>query len=267
MRHSSEEDLILAYFEEASDRTLEHLRACGLCRRELERLREVMDATRSLAVPDPGADYGRRVWRRLEPRLRAEETAPVPEAGLLERLVEWWRRAGAGWAPGRQLGWALATLVLVAGAFLFGRLGAPAPAVPQVATSAGTERVLLVALGVHLERSRVLLRELDNGGSEITAAKLASRADRLLDDNRLYRLAAGAAGEKSAALALAELERVLVDLSHLDPDDAALADVRQRQRRRGLLWKLEVLATTVEDRRDAPWASREAIGDDHETSI
>src|SRR3989442_12763778 len=80
MRHVTEEELI-AYREGlASQRAVisQHLAACEECRAELQRIEAVLAALDTLPVPDPGADYGRRVWQQIAPRLP-------------EKRARWWR--------------------------------------------------------------------------------------------------------------------------------------------------------------------------------
>jgi len=66
MKHMTEEELI-AFREgvvEPRAAISDHLAACQECRAELERIEAVLTALDSLPVPDPGADYGRRVWQQ-----------------------------------------------------------------------------------------------------------------------------------------------------------------------------------------------------------
>ncbi len=64
MKHMTEEELI-AYREGVADQGAlisKHLAACEECRTELERIEAVLAALDTLPVPDPGVDYGRRMW-------------------------------------------------------------------------------------------------------------------------------------------------------------------------------------------------------------
>ena len=71
------------------------------------------------------------------------------------------------------------------------------------------ERVLLVAVGDHLERSRVLLVEWMNE-SEGAAPR---GAEELLRTNRLYRASAERDGDADVADVLLELERALLEIA------------------------------------------------------
>src|SRR4029077_8902145 len=67
MKHMTEEELI-AYREGVAEQRVtisEHLAACEQCRGELERIEAVLAALDTLAVPDPGTDYGRQVWKEI----------------------------------------------------------------------------------------------------------------------------------------------------------------------------------------------------------
>src|SRR3981189_3949762 len=71
MKHRTEEELI-AYREGVAEQRAvfsERLAACEECRVEWERIEAVLAALDTLPVPDPGADYGRQVWRAIAPRL------------------------------------------------------------------------------------------------------------------------------------------------------------------------------------------------------
>jgi len=80
MKHMTEEELI-AYRESMSAQpagVAEHLAECGECRGELQRIEAVLAALDALPIPDPGEDYGRRVWQKIAPR-------------LTEKPARWWQ--------------------------------------------------------------------------------------------------------------------------------------------------------------------------------
>src|SRR6266446_5997292 len=107
MRHVTEEELI-AYREGlTSQRSVisEHLAACERCRAELQRIEAVLAALDTLPMPDPGADYGRRVWQQIAPRLP-------------EKRARWWH----AWMQPRQLAALGAMAALVLAAFYIGRV-------------------------------------------------------------------------------------------------------------------------------------------------
>jgi anti-sigma factor RsiW len=80
MKHMTEEELIAFREGVAEQRAVisDHLAACEECRGEFERIEAVLAALDMLPVPEPGADYGRRVWREIAPR-------------LAEKPVRWWQ--------------------------------------------------------------------------------------------------------------------------------------------------------------------------------
>src|SRR5207244_11564027 len=103
MRHIREEYLI-AYREEVAERRTviaDHLSACEKCRAEMERIEAVLAALDTLPVPDPGADYGRQVWKEIAPRLE-------------EKRGRWWRV----WLEPRRLAAAGAGMALIIAAFV-----------------------------------------------------------------------------------------------------------------------------------------------------
>ncbi len=238
MKHLSEEQLILYHYGEADDpRGLEaHLAACKECRATFQSLHAMLVAI-ELPVPERDDSYGRQLWARLAPHL-----ATAPAGGW--RWSEWWQ-------PRR---WALAGAVvtLVLAAFLLGRFW-PRPAeVAQPIPPQVRERILLVAVGDHLERSEMVLIELmnteGNGGVDISPEQ--ARAGDLVEENRLYRLTAERAGEVGVASVLEELERVLLEIanspSHLSSPE--LAQFRRRLEAKGILFKVRVIGSQVRER-------------------
>ena len=82
MKHATEEELYRYRDGQAKGREAmaAHLKECAECRAELARLEAVFAALDALPVPDPGEDYGARVWSQIAPRLP-------------ERRARWWE----GW--------------------------------------------------------------------------------------------------------------------------------------------------------------------------
>ena len=71
MRHPNEEELIAYREGETAQREgiATHLAGCEECRKELEHIDAVLAALDALPVPNPGEEYGARVWQQIEPRL------------------------------------------------------------------------------------------------------------------------------------------------------------------------------------------------------
>jgi anti-sigma factor RsiW len=76
MKHLSEEQLIAYQDGETSgrDTAAAHINSCTECQAELNRLAEMLAAYQALPVPDPGEDYGRRVWQQIAPRLKEKRS-------------------------------------------------------------------------------------------------------------------------------------------------------------------------------------------------
>src|SRR6185312_10214197 len=125
----------------------------------------------------------------------------------------WWRTPRRWAAIG-----AIAALVGIA--FLAGRQSAPAPELaknppPQVVR----ERVLMVALGDHLERSQVVLLEVAHASDAADVSLVRDEAEDLAGSNRLYRQTALQIGDRKTADVLDQLERVLLEIAHSSPDE------------------------------------------------
>jgi hypothetical protein len=239
----SEEELILHYYGEEADAFAaeQHLEECAECRAHLSALQRVLNVVDSLPVPERGEEYAAEVWRRIERRLPAS------------RL--WWKLEGPwGWAGAAA---ALASLVVVA--FLAGRMfptagRKPAP-VETAADRQNGERVLLVAVGDFLERSQMVLIELNHanpsGQADISAEQ--QRAADLASENRLYRQTALQTGNTEMAGVLDDLERVLVEIAHEPPQmgPKELENLQHRLESAGILFKIRVLGTNVKKKQEA----------------
>jgi hypothetical protein len=115
------------------------------------------------------------------------------------------------------------------------------------------ERVLLVAVGDHLDRSQMVLAELSNapdGKGKIDISSEQQIAQDLIDDNRLYRQTARSTGDTAVASVLDDLERVLVEVanspSEVTPEQ--FDQLRQEIRDRGLVFKVRVIGSQVQQR-------------------
>src|SRR6516164_7153817 len=106
MNHMSEEELIAYRDGQARGREsfAAHLNECAQCQREMARLDAVFAALDAMPVPDPGEDFGRRVWQQISPRLP-------------EKRHHWWQTL----LEPRRLVFAGAVAALILLAFLLGR--------------------------------------------------------------------------------------------------------------------------------------------------
>jgi hypothetical protein len=239
MKHYSEEELILyRYGESAEAEAIErHLGECKRCRAEHEALRGALETIDSAPLPSRGEDYPEQVWRRVADRVPQRSAAPWTT------WLTWPRLALAG---------SVATLLVVA--FLVGRDVGVDQGIRSVNPIPETvrERILLVAVGNHLERSQRLLIELVNAdsASEVDVSQSRPVARALAANNRVYRRTAATSGQEALAGVLDELERVLLELAN-GPDNlsaAELADFRKDVEGRGLLLKVRVLGDDARER-------------------
>lgn len=245
MKHLTEEELI-AYREDVVEQRAaisEHLAACEECRAELERIEAVLAALDTLPVPDPGADYGRRVWQQIAP-------------GLPEKREHWWQSL----LEPRRLGAVGAIVVLAVAAFVAGRFTKRNRVEDNIASKEQVrERVLVVAVGEHLGRSEMMLVELSNAEPSNPAQKQVNisaeqhRAEDLLQENRLYRQTALQEGDAGLASVLGELERVLLDVAH-SPEEVTpkqLEAIRRKIEARGILFRVRVVGKELQQRQEA----------------
>jgi hypothetical protein len=247
MRHRTEEELIGYRDGEAKEREdiAAHLKECNECREELTRIEAVFGALDAMPIPDPGDDYGERVWQRIAPRLD-------------EQKSRWWH---AFIVPQRlvALGGVVALMIL---AFVAGRITRrPAPVGEQADVAKVRERVLVVAVGEHLGRTEMVLMELENapeqkGQKTINISETQRRAEDLVEENRLYRQTALKEGDRAMVGTLDELERVLLDIAN-SPEQvtpAAFETIRKRIEAQGLLFKVRVVKQGLDERRANPEA-------------
>ena len=247
MKHRTEEELI-AYRDGATDERaaiVAHLSECAECREDLARIEAVFAALDAVPIPDPGEDYGGRVWQKISPRLG-------------EKQARWWESL---FVPQRvaALGGIVALVIL---AFFAGRITRhTAPASEQMDAAKVRERVLVVAVGEHLGRTEMVLMELENspaqkGEKTINISETQRRAGDLVEENRLYRQTALKEGDQAMAGMLDELERVLLDIAN-SPDElspAAFETIRRRIEAQGLLFKVRVVKQGLDERKANPGA-------------
>jgi hypothetical protein len=246
MKHMTEEELIAYREGVAKERPgiAEHLAACQDCRAELQKIEAVLAALDTFPVPDPGDDYGRRVWQQIAPLLP-------------EKPARWWQ----AWFQPKRLATLGAVAALVVAAFWIGR-SARIGGTPDLNANKEQirERVLVVAVGEHLGRSEMMLVELSNAGPSDPAQKQVNiaaeqhRAEDLLEENRLYRQTALQDGDARLASVLDELERVLLDVAH-SPENvtpAQLEKIRQKIEAQGILFKVRVVSKDLQQRQKGP---------------
>jgi hypothetical protein len=242
MNHLSEEQIVLHYYGDAEEapEIERHLNACPDCRAEFARVQSTLRQIEPLQVPEPLEGFEAKTWLNLRDRL--------PEkGGFLRRLF------------GAQQKWALAgaMVLLVAAAFLAGRFW-PRP-VQQIAhqpAQVDPQRIVLVAVGDHLERSQMLLVEIMNSDAKgpINFSSEQAEARELLDSNHLYRVSAQQAGDPQVARLLDQLGRVLAEIANGPAEVSAsdLQQVRHTIQSEGLLFKVRVVGSEVNSRARRP---------------
>lgn len=240
MNHLSEEQIVLHCYGDADDApAIEgHLRACAECRERLGHVQGLLSQIEPTDVPEPPAIFEEKTWLRIRDRL------PQRHSGLQQ------------WIFGTAGKWALGGVValLIAAAFFAGRFwprtadnntqAKLAPADPQ--------KIVLVAVGDHLERSQMLLVEIMNADAkDIPGLADEQREARdLLDSNHLYLASAQRVGDPQIARLLDELGRVLTDIAN-SPAQISRADLQQirgRIQSDGLLFKVRVVGSEVNSR-------------------
>jgi hypothetical protein len=257
-----------------------HLLVCTECRQAVDDLELIASAlsSRPLIEAPPRGDWA-NFTRRLEDAVRLERSAAVvrsldgPDFDRQAQVV--WRpqetlRDGRKVSIASYLALA-ALLTLVTSSLVYvaqstrARPASQANAATSVATpdpsqrqepampvvdsiisqNGSAERDAFAALSEqHFERSKLVVFGLANkdvrkGGGEDWAYERGLASD-LLNDTRLYRLAAEQRGMKQIAGVMGDLELVLLQTSLADvPDRAALAQIQRLIRKRNLVTKIE----------------------------
>jgi hypothetical protein len=251
MPHLSDDELVLLFYRDGDglQEADSHAASCTGCRERFEKLTMALREVESDPIPERGESYGAEVWARLQPRLAAERPR-----------LRWWESiaAAATW-PRLAMGGAVAALLVAA--FVAGRSSvqpapsvapSPAPQQAEASSDAARERVLLGAVGSHLDRSRVVLTEIAhrNGGGTADISLEQATASDLLAANRLYRQTAVRNGDAAVAAVLEDLERMLVEIAS-SPTMAShddLARWREQIDAKGLLFKVTVMGSRVRER-------------------
>jgi hypothetical protein len=236
--HLAEEQLTLHYYGDSEDHAEveQHLADCAGCRGQYQALQRVLNSVDAFPIPERPESYGADVWARIAPKMKRS------------RWRLWF--APQRWVP------VAGVAALVLAAFFLGRYTQRAHGLVVAASPQVRERVLLVAVGDHLERSQMVLVELANAPSnhevDLSGEKLL--AENLIDSNRLFRQTATAAGETGVASVLDDLERVLLDVAH-GPDTVSGEEMQSLQKRieeQGLLFKVRVVGSQIRERDSKP---------------
>ena len=244
--HLNDDDLVLHYYGELpapeESRAESHLSACAACQANYTKLQQVMAFVDSAPAIEPGPGFERIVWARLEPALH----------GPRRNWFSWFVLSPA------RLAFTAGIVMLIGAAFMAGRMThsvAPGSG-PQQTAEKVRERILLVDLGDHLDRSQMVLVELvsaDDSQGSVDISMEQTRAEQLVKANRLYRQTALSTGDAAMASILDELERVLVDVA-ASPSTVSQEEfdsVRRRIESKELLFKVRVVSSQVRERQKA----------------
>lgn len=256
MKHASEQDLILYFYGDASNGSVieRHLAECATCAAEFAQLRTTLSAIQ-FPVPERAPDYEAQLWSTLRPHLGE---AGTPQRSVWAALLQPRRWAVAG---------ALALIILAA--FLAGRHWPEKAGTQQVVNTntpkVNSDRVLMVAVGDHLDRTEMILVELTNTRPEGKVDISAERdlAQTLVNENRLYRQTAQHDKDPEIAGVLDQVERVLIDIAH-QPDSVSgkqLEELQQRIESQGVLFKVRVVESKAKARGSANTAAPKAAQD------
>ena len=264
-QHLSEEQLIELYYGDLEDRAGEskalaldvagaqaHLAGCRACGDDYRQLRNLLEIVKEAPVPERGEDYGREVYLRLLPVLEEIAAADVEPRWSVGQA---WQNFVRGWS------WtgATAMAMLLVCAFLAGRFLQPRRTTPVDVGNVQPvrERVLLVALGDHLDRSQMVLVEMQHAqatsGHNMSQADISAQqeyAEDLIADNRLYRQADARAGEAGVAGVLEDLERILMEIANSPSklDEKELENLQKRIEDKGILFKVRVIGSAVREK-------------------
>jgi hypothetical protein len=257
-KHLNQEQLVDYRYGDAVDSGAveQHLHDCAECAASYAKLLGVLAIVDAAPVPDPGPSYEARLWRQLAPKLDRPKMA----------WLDW--SAWQDWLAPRRLAPVGAVAVLLIAAFFVGRISLK-PLVPQLPPTADRspgqvrERILLVAVGDHLDRAQTVLLEISNAevdatgktarDKEVDISQVQATAEDLLSENRIYRQTAQHTGDNSVASVLDELEPVLLEIAHSPSRVTAgqLDELQKSIEARGLLLKVRVMDSTVRNREKA----------------
>lgn len=199
MKHIKQADLVLHHYGERLDsKQRHHLIHCPVCQTALDQIGTEIEPMTRWEVPKLPADYGKQVWKKLEPQLDAE---PVPMKPF---------------HPAPKWTWALAAAALVVLALLLSQRNTLAPY--SIQNQEASQRILNDRLANHLERTTEVLADIKSPGETPSPVTEDAETVRwLLRDNRLYRRAASQNQTPAMAEVLEEVEFLLLQLSHPDP--------------------------------------------------
>ena len=237
MNHLSEEELVAhAYAEGDNHSVQQHLQACAECAKSYHTLGSDLADMKFAEAPARDAAYGHLVWESIAGSLPAYESRK-----------SWFR--GGLWPA---LSYAAAGMAVVVCAFLGGRLWEHRHArtisqnhAQQHEQTAVTlvQRVDVVVLSDHLDRSERLLVELKHADGGNAASPLGDEARRLLPANRFCRQHAKQDDDRALSTALDRLDHLLVELANQPEglNSQTISRLQDEMNTDGLLFEVRVL--------------------------
>ncbi len=256
-RHLSEEQLVELYYGDLAEgrEATAHLDSCKACGDDYRQLRAMLEMVKEAPVPERGPEYGREVYVRLLPMLEENAAEEVEHSWS---VLDAWKNFVRGWSWTGAT--AMAALLVVA--FMAGRM-LPRGGSPPTGGDLGKNQapiqqsVLLVALGDHLDRSELVLLEMQHAQAipegRVNSADISTQqqyAEDLIADNRLYRTVAAQEGDASTAGVLEDLERILMEIANSPSklDEKELESLQKRIEDKGILFKVRVIGSAVRDK-------------------
>jgi hypothetical protein len=251
-------DVILYFYDEMDAaeraRATAHLRECGACRQRLEDLHAIRQALAARPPVDapPAGDWS-GFMRRLDQAVGVSRPlSEAPRPAVLEH-------DGKRWTVRHLVPLAAVIAIVAMGIVMAAKFRTsdaaqrPVTAAPPIvhATPAPTtprspDRALREVTAEHLERSKLVVLGLATRDPDQTKAAdwqyERKLAETLLNDTRLYRLAAQDRGVSDVARVMRDLETVLLEASLSDSTDKdALGRVQRLITKRELVVKVQVV--------------------------
>lgn len=250
MQHLTEEQLVSHYYHDDEPRSVEaHLRECSDCAAQYSTIRRVLALVNEAPIPDRGEDYADQVWNRLrwklgsQRRRRATWVSSVAAAAALAIAF----LAGHLWRAEHQTSVPVTASLPRPEARGFTETHTPSPDAQQ--------KVLLFVVSDHLDSTERVLLEVANADPQkgLEIERESRLAGELVAANRIYRQTAAKDGNERIASVLADLEPVLIEISHagsnLSSDE--LTALQKRIESKGLLFKVRVIgAQTTQPQRN-----------------
>lgn len=239
MQHLTEEQLVSHYYHDAETAAVDaHLRECTDCTTQYDTIQRVLSLVTDAPVPERGDGYGDQVWSRLRWKLgssRRRRTTWISSAAAAAALAIAFL-AGHFWRAVHE------PVAAPPASAALHQPGQPA----EVANVDRSGKILLLVVGDHLDDTERVLLEVANAdpGKSFEMEQESRRAGELVAANRIYRQTAAKQGNERIASVLADLEPVLIEISHagtnLSKDE--LTELQKRIEAKGLLFKVRVIS-------------------------